>query len=94
MTHDDTQMMADDADGNPPATPWCYPHLGETRGYSKAVTFSLSSRRCRGKWVRYEAGASVEVAPVDALGSGGWGQTGNTESAACWHSAANGVEAH
>ena len=23
----------------------------------------------------YEAGASVEVAPVDALGSGGWGRT-------------------
>ena len=67
MTHDDTKMMADGADGNPPATPWCYPHLGETRGYSKAVTFSLSSRRCRGKWVCYEAGASVEVAPVDAL---------------------------
>ena len=28
----------------------------------------------------YEAGASVEVAPVDALGSGGWGQTENTEA--------------
>ena len=41
MTHDDTQMMADGADGNPPATPWCYPHLEETRGYSKAVTFSV-----------------------------------------------------
>ena len=55
MTHYDTQMMADDADGNPPATPWCYPHLGETRGYSKAVTFS---GRARG-WV------SARATPVE-----------------------------
>ena len=41
----------------------------------------------------YEAGASVEVAPEDALGSGGWGHTENTEAQRAKHSAAHGVEA-
>ena len=31
----------------------------------------------------YEAGASVEVAPEDALGIGGWGHTEKHRSAAC-----------
>ena len=41
----------------------------------------------------YEAGASVEVAPVDALGSGGWGQRRTPKRGVRWHSAAHGVEA-
>ena len=41
----------------------------------------------------YEAGASVEVAPVDALGSGGWGQRRTPKRSVQRHSAAHGVEA-
>ena len=61
MTHDDTKMMADGADGNPPATPWCYPHLGETRGYSKAVTFN--PRRVSPRVVA----SALEADPVEQL---------------------------
>ena len=59
-----------------------------------AMSFSVSHQGGAGEsGFCYEAGASVEVAPVDALGSGGWGQTRTPKRWARWHSAAHGVEA-
>ena len=40
---------SNEADGTPQPPQWCYPPQQETRGYSKAVTLSLSRKAVQGK---------------------------------------------
>jgi hypothetical protein len=44
-----TDNDSNEADGTPQPPQWCYPPQQETRGYSRAVTLSLSRKAVQGK---------------------------------------------